>query len=141
MDARRIDLNPISDTFKKTVFKSSILNFTLPDGSNLAIMTMETVLSMAASQENPVSTDEDSQSKGSPPSSEGEGSAAIQASGDYNKNREPKVIRITPLSLRKAVLGETESEKQTTSSSSDEDEDDEDGKYLHICFSRRTYVT
>ena len=118
---------------KKIVFKSSILNFALPDGSNLAIMTMETVLSMAASQENPISTDEDSQSKGSPPSSEGEGSAMIQASGDYNKNREPKVIRITPLALRKAVLGETESEKQTTSSS-DEDEEDEDGKHIYFLY-------
>merc|ERR1711988_162252 len=100
------------------------------DGSNLAIMTMETVLSMAASQETPISTDEDSQSKCSPPSSEGEGSSEIQANGDYNENREPKVIRITPLSLRKESESEkqatSESQEQTSSSSDEDNEDDED---------------
>ena len=85
-------------------------------------MTMETVLSVAASQDNS-NTDEEGPSKSSNHGSEDEGSSEVQQNGDYNKNSEPKVIRIRPLNVDKPVLDESESEKPSSVENSENDED------------------
>ena len=82
-----------------------------------SIMTMETVLSMAASQENSDTNDEE-RSKDSTHETE-----EIRPNGDYNENRQPKVIRITP--LKKPVVDEAGSEKTNFSGENSGDEDEE----------------
>jgi len=78
---------------------------------------METVLSMAASQENSDTNDEE-RSKDSTHETE-----EIRPNGDYNENRQPKVIRITP--LKKPVVDEAGSEKTNFSGENSGDEDEE----------------
>ena len=87
-------------------------------------MTMETVLSVAASQDNS-NTDEEGPSKSSNHGSEDEGSSEVQQNGDYNKNNEPKVIRIRPLNVDKPVSDESESEKPSSSIDNSENDEDE----------------
>ena len=85
---------------------------------------METVLSVAASQDNS-NTDEEGPSKSSNHGSEDEGSSEVQQNGDYNKNNEPKVIRIRPLNVDKPVSDESESEKPSSSIDNSEIDEDE----------------